>query len=273
MEQINTYGIYLLGKWMDSVFLHARVPLKQSIGAWQSLHALLSILIDGQAKIRLNESNVAARQLRDVIGAALADYTKDPELTLSDQQVLAFNNAWGVFEQILQVDLNRAPIYLVTPKGIYATDHLINGAQFALMREVFDGTPEEAKDDLNQAGRCLAFGIWTGAAFHAMRATEKVLRDWHAAVCGRPAGFVTMGHAITQLRAKDADPKTLAALDQLRDLHRNPVSHPEVFLTMSEAMELFAISTSAISAIVRQIAKQPKIAHPAPVNIEEINNG
>jgi hypothetical protein len=43
--------------------------------------------------------------------------------------------------------------------------------------------------------------------------------------------------------------------DQLRDLHRNPLDHPEVFLEKPEAMELFSICTCAISAAARQIGK------------------
>ena len=49
--------------------------------------------------------------------------------------------------------------------------------------------------------------------------------------------------------------------DQLRDLHRNPINHPEVFLEPSEALELFNISTSALSAMARDIARlQPAVA-------------
>ena len=45
MEQLNTFPIYSLGKWIDSVFLHSRQPLKQNIFAWHYARQVLDFLI------------------------------------------------------------------------------------------------------------------------------------------------------------------------------------------------------------------------------------
>lgn len=270
VEQINTLGIYLLGKWMDSTFLHARRPMKENIGGWQAGRAILAIFIEGDVKPKLNESAPAARRLLNEFDRALTDFAADEGFVLPDDRVQQFNAAWGQFESAVQLDLSRQPIYYVTQKGIYATYDLVNGAQFAFAEQVFNAISEEARIDMNQAGRCLAFGIWSGCGFHALRATEKVLREYYEAVTKRPAGKMTMAPLIDKLREAGGDAKTLAVLDQLRDLHRNPMNHPEVFLDDAEAMELFNICLAAISACARQTLKARSTAGTKSQNGPEL---
>jgi hypothetical protein len=38
-----------------------------------------------------------------------------------------------------------------------------------------------------------------------------------------------------------------------RDLHRNPIDHPEEFLELAEALEVFNAASVAISKMARQI--------------------
>lgn len=253
MEQVNSFALFLLGKWLDSIFLHAKLPLNTNVGAWHQSRAMLDILITGDAKLKLNESAAAARSLKALIEQVLEIHASNPEAVLTELQVGNFNSAWLSFEQALALDLGRAPVYFVTPKGIYATPSLINSAEAALVDEVAGIISDAAKRDLNQAGRCLAFNLSTAAGYHALRATEKVLREYYTFVLHKPAEQVRMKQAIDELIKAKAEPKTLAVIDQLRSLHRNPIDHPEVFLEPAEAMELFSICTSAISAMARQM--------------------
>ena len=271
MEQVNTTAIYLLGKWMDSAFLSARMPLKTNIQAWQNLEALLDILLTGDARLRLNESANAANQLRHVVRQALERYAQDAEAVLTDDEAATFNTAWGAFEQALGLDLGRAPIYFVTPKGIFSTDALINYAQHALTEDVRPLVSDPARADFNQAGRCVAFGLNTAAGFHALRAVEKVLRDYYVEATGirfinnKPLEESSMAAVINGIRhSKKGDDKVLATADQLRDLHRNPIDHPEIFLTPAEAIELFNICASAVSAMARDIDRLKKAKTPTP---------
>ena len=179
MEQVNTYALYLLGKWMDSIFLHARMPLKLNIHAWRWAISMLDLLIDGRVRLKLNESAPAAAVLRGEIEAVLAVHQKDPEATLDDAQVTRFNAAWTTFENALALDLGRAPLFFVAQKGIFATPLLINEADKALADEVSQVVSAPAKRDLNHAGRCLAFGMNTASGYHALRAVEKVLREYY----------------------------------------------------------------------------------------------
>jgi len=255
MEQVNTFALFLLGKWLDNTFLGAKLPIQQNVNAWQTARAILEILINGDAKLKLNESAQAAVVLRNAIDHALNLFQENPDAVLDDQQVTTFNAAWFAFEQALNLDLGRAPTYFVTPKGIFATPALINSAENALVAEVASAISDAAKQDLNQAGRCLAFSLSTASGYHALRATEKVLREYYELVLKKDTGSLRMKQAIDELAKAGGDAKTLAVLDQLRNLHRNPLDHPEVFLDPSEAMELFNICAGAISAMARQIVK------------------
>ena len=58
-----------------------------------------------------------------------------------------------------------------------------------------------------------------------------------------------MAKCIEQLRKKKEDPKLMDILDHIRDLHRNTTMHPEAFLDMKDALRLFDIAKSAISAM------------------------
>lgn len=59
----------------------------------------------------------------------------------------------------------------------------------------------------------------------------------------------TLHCASMKLRAAGEDPKLIDILDHIRDLHRNTLMHPEAFLKMTEALRLFDIAKSEISAM------------------------
>jgi len=85
-----------------------------------------------------------------------------------------------------------------------------------------------------------------------MRAFEKVLRHFYKVSTGKESGTTGIFKLINDLRGhSDVDPKILNILDQIRDLHRNPLAH-EVFLEMDEAVELFDTAKSAITAMARK---------------------
>ena len=78
-----------------------------------------------------------------------------------------------------------------------------------------------------------------------------------------------MGKYIEALEKEGTvDDKVLGVLRQIKNLHRNPIMHPEVSLDMDEALILTGIATSAITAMVSYVAKHQAAAllsaPPAP---------
>lgn len=164
------------------------------------------------------------------------------------------------FETVLAAELQDTDTYFISKKGIYVTSDLIDAADMALDEDVRSVISPEAIVDFKESGKCLAFDLATAAGFHAMRATENVLRQYHALIVNPLAGTkCDWGQCIVELRKAGADTKTLGVVDQIRDLHRNPLMHPEAFLTVQDALRLFDIAKSAISAMADQIAQIPSM--------------
>ncbi|MBI2187166.1 MAG: hypothetical protein HYU37_08605 [Acidobacteria bacterium] len=110
--------------------------------------------------------------------------------------------------------------------------------------------------------RCLAFEVPTAAAFHVMRATEGVLRKYHALTKGLPAGTKSpeWAQCINEIKAAGGNPKVTGILGHIRDLHRNPTMHPQECLSIQEALSLFDVAKSAIVAMAAEIILLEKAA-------------
>ena len=155
------------------------------------------------------------------------------------------------FETVFAAELPTCDTYSVSKKGIYSTADLIERPEMAIYEEVRKSLPDAVIGDFKQAGKCLAFELPTGAGFHTMRSTEAVLRIYWKLVL-QPKSRIKppeMAKCINELRKRGEDEKLLDVLDHIRDLHRNTLMHPEAFLTMKEALRLFDIAKSAITAM------------------------
>ena len=148
-------------------------------------------------------------------------------------------------------ELARAAVYAVHRKGIFDTSDLIDRADEIIPETLRGRLGDDCILDLKQAGPCLAFELPTAAGFHMMRATESSMWAYweHLEKTKRPRNS-NWGNAIQDLEQHSgSDPKVVAALKQLKDLHRNPVVHPEVVLTMDEALSLWAVAPGVIIAV------------------------
>src|SRR4051794_29997186 len=128
MERIDTHPVYLLGKWLDSVFLHARLPLKTNLFGWQSARNTLDFMIaqgPGRGEFGLNESVRDAISLSTKLTGVLKRFEADPETVLSEPEALELQTSISLFEYVLARDLGHLPTYFVTRKGILDTDYLI----------------------------------------------------------------------------------------------------------------------------------------------------
>jgi hypothetical protein len=141
--------------------------------------------------------------------------------------------------------------YFVTQKRGYDTMSLIHQADVLFPDELMSKGPE-AVFDIREAGRSLAFERFTAAVFHIFRSVESVVRRYWAHVSGGKAApkVRTLGVYIAAMEKSGVgDPKVVAALRQLNTLHRNPLAHPDVALTLDETTAILGASQSAISTM------------------------
>jgi hypothetical protein len=257
MEHINTYVLFWLAKGLTTCFLLARTPIKAYITAVREADTILELLLNQPKGVRLNESAQAANHLRSLLRRISDLLAADGEAVLGEEDLQAFNHAVWVFDVALALELNRAPIFYVTPKGVFDTSALIIKAS-AVYEGYEDRLPEKALSDTDQAGRCLAFALPTAAGFHIARATEAViLKQMEVFGCDAPKESQrNWGTYIDALEKKCADRRVTHSLRQIKALHRNPLMHPEETLTLPEAFSLWAICTSAIQSMVADMERK-----------------
>jgi hypothetical protein len=154
----------------------------------------------------------------------------------------------------------------VSSKGIYSTDDLISHADEHIPESLRGLLPAQAKKDVNEGGKCLAYEVPTASAFHMFRAIESVMDAYYKALSG--TSFANDGVSrnwgayIKALQGKEADHKITVFLDHIREEYRNPVAHPTVTVDAEEAFSLFGVAGSVISQMLRAIKERPAV----PVN-------
>lgn len=180
-------------------------------------------------------------------------------------------NALAVFEINLAPEFALMDTYLVAPKGGYNTSDLIeNGG--ALFQPTLAAKVPVAIRDLRQATRCIAFELPTAAGFHLHRANEAVLHSYFDAVRGDidhpKENNRNMGIYIKLLDENVlGDKRVRVALRDLKDLHRNPLIHPDHDLdTVEEAIDLLGAIRATIGSMLPSIPVVPTVPQP-PVGI------
>lgn len=274
VERINQYPLYELGKTLESLMRFAEnetaaqklfVPITHSIRA-------LNDLLAG-VPFPLTISKTAAEELRIAVqGMNTKYFTKLNEdgkraFNYPDDNVIVPTWEWSwiksrfsTFETILAVEVRELSTYFVPPRGIYSTAALIDFADKSFPAEIFGHVPEKAKDDWRAAGRCLAFNLLSATGFHVARAVEATLEVYYQLFTGESGtlnGWYDYIKALSEVMAKEASPspspKTIAELVQMKDDYRNPVMHPRVTLTESDARMLFDNGESLIIAMAGEI--------------------
>jgi hypothetical protein len=148
--------------------------------------------------------------------------------------------------------MQQLDTYLVSKKGIYSTRDLIENTERHLPEWVVNAMPPPAVFDVRECGRALAFDLSTAAAFHILRAIESCILEYLTALKAKPrASQRNWGAYLALITNAGGDPNVVAALSQIKNLHRNPTMHPQTQISSDEALGLLGIAQSAIVALVR----------------------
>lgn len=254
MIRLNVGFFYDLGKKMH--------PLSELQPDDKIIEVLGSLYAARAAVQGLLDSHFLAPAIRSSIGpgtqlvTAIDNVTNNTDL----QQLLGiepFNisNALNTFEGALTAELTVAEAYFVSRKAGYDSSVLTQQGELMFPLAMGEKVPE-AVADAKEASKCLAFELPTACGFHSMRTVESVLRKyWDRVMEGeeRPKQN-NMGDFLREFEKRGTgDKKVRAALKQIKDLHRNPLVHPEVILSVEEAVALFGIAVSAITAMLQVI--------------------
>ena len=163
------------------------------------------------------------------------------------------NQAITSFKTVLEAEFQTAGVYLVTAKRGYDVPTLLEHAEAIFPDELCEKLPQ-VRNDLREAGRCIAFSLGTAAGFHLLRALESVVCAYWYEVMNKaplPANR-NLGQYILQM-AKGDHPerkKVLFALRQVKELHRNSIMHPEESLDVDQAVALLSSVQGAVSMML-----------------------
>ncbi|HML07231.1 MAG TPA: hypothetical protein VK430_03760 [Xanthobacteraceae bacterium] len=188
--------------------------------------------------------------------AATADKTQ----AISYADMFPVSNAMATFEAVFGAELALMPLYVVTPKAGFDTSILIEAGARCFPDDVWTKVPE-AISDLSFGAKCIAFELFTAAGFHLHRANEAVLRRyWDAVTKGEPRPQSrNMGDYLNEMNQKKVgDDKVKAALKDLKDLHRNPLIHPEHSLETAD--EAIALMNGVHTVMVYMLKEIPATA-------------
>jgi hypothetical protein len=253
MRQINTFALFNLGDAIAE--LKRLTPTSEKIQVQGALIIASMALESFGSEIGglLATSAEPINALKNAITSATAALAKGEPLGAIHPALINFN--CKRVEMILSAELQTLDTYIVTQIAGYNMPLLVRNAEVNIPEDVVAAMPDDARKDFREAGRCLAFELPTACGYHTLRATEKVLRLYYEVFTAKKADRIDWKPCLDELKASNADQKTIQVLDQIRELHRNPVAHPDVFLSMKEAQGIFNIAISAITAVIEQVQK------------------
>lgn len=184
---------------------------------------------------------------------------KTPKEKLKTFEFAELSRLQNDFRGAWLAELNTLDSYLVAKKEPYDTFILLTRGETLFPAELWDKAPD-AIADAREAGKCLAFELPTACGFHVFRVVETVLRRYYAVVTSGKAQpkVRSIGIYTNAIRnANVGDEKILSVLDGIAKLHRNPLIHPEVVLTMEEAKATVGMAQSAVMAMLTAIPIPP----------------
>jgi hypothetical protein len=215
-------------------------------------------LMDGLDSLGLTVSATAARyakipEIRDELGEI------EPGGKLTQDQARRLRDAVTDLRKTLDAEATEKKAFVTETKR-WDVDRLLKDPGSMFGEGIFAQLASQAAFDFTEACKCIAFEQSTAAAFHTMRGTEAVLRDFYCSVVRRNRlseerrMWGPMVKAL-QDRSKPPPKALLDNLDAIRRNFRNPTQHPEAIYSLDQAQDLFGMVTPVINQMVRLMQK------------------
>jgi hypothetical protein len=275
VKKLNLYEMYTFGKQLAALSgITQAAKINAHIFQLWFARENLRALIKDESPL-LSTSRRAARKMIETIDRVLpqdlAGIAKIADDSAFEWAANSITNAMSELESVLGNDMPDIAAYVVSQKGIYRTEDLIDHADYQLTADIRATLPPQATSDLREAGKCLAYELATACTFHLWRAIETVMESYYAELAAKTFDQANVtrnsGAHIKALGEAGADSKITAFLDHMRDEYRNPQTHPDAVIEIDEAQRLFAVAISSIDQMMVAIRKHNKAHLPAIANI------
>jgi uncharacterized protein YktA (UPF0223 family) len=266
MQQINVYQFYQLAMAMHPITeLKPGEPLKSYFFPLAVARFWITSLANDEV-IPMTICKPVARRIVAAIDHIFPSKPEEHPKVDLEKEATASDLYYVIegakeFETIFSAELQNMATYFVSKKAIYDTNELIQRADHLFSFPIRTRLSAQVRLDLTECGKCLAFDLATASEFHIARAVEGVLLDYLQEVA--PAELKklndsdrNLGRYIKIVKEKSGEQKIVSAFEQFKDLHRNPLMHPEAVLEVDDALTLLGIAQSAITAMVLDTIKR-----------------
>ncbi|MFA5070449.1 MAG: hypothetical protein WC528_04160 [Patescibacteria group bacterium] len=169
---------------------------------------------------------------------------------LTVDQAVKLRGLMDSIRNTLSAEAEGVLIFVVTSKRL-DVNKLLNEVSNLFAPDVFKNLPDVARFDFNEAGKCIAFYRPTAAAFHLLRGTEAMLREFYCRLIKQKRlKELLWGPVVDNLRLRQKTKKydTLYNnLDNIRLSFRNPTQHPEKVYDIDEAQDLWSLCIDVVN--------------------------
>lgn len=210
-------------------------------------------------RISHQKANELVAVLDSLINKGSFDSPSSWEIEISEFESWEIRHHKDEFRKIFEAEIGAIPLFLVKPKGGFDLSALLFSGHKLFPDEMIPKVPDSERD-AQEAAKALAFELGTACGFHVFRVTETVLKRYWDIVTqnkNRPKPQ-TIGKFAEELASgKFGAEKIWETLRQLAKLHRNPIAHPEVILTVEEAIQTLGIARSVIGQMLLAMPVAP----------------
>lgn len=233
-------------------FNFALTNLKYAISPVISDQSLKSRTIDTPAQTLI--STVDRILKHHTTGNGYLANIKDPASQLG-YEAPALQAAISDLSTALRQGLPTLNIYAASAQGTHDLNLLINSAGESTFGPLSKYISSSVTKDFDDAGRCLAFGLYTAAGYHSARACEGMLREYAKKFLTQEEvdSAKMMGQLIGALdkvsNARKPDAKVLDRAKRVKDYDRNELMHPGRALSQIDARSVFSIAGELIGMI------------------------
>jgi hypothetical protein len=269
VTRINIYDWVAIGIRLATLnAFKENTPLWSLYDDGAKVITLLENLLELKEPEILISAKQPAKQLVDSLHAIFSPPGVDSieELTelygnkLTKQQEESIQYPANHFDLSFRSDLMRLHFYFIPQEGIYSLDVLLQSADKMYSPKILALLPKGTIENLNEFGKCYAYMLPTAASFHILRGTEMLVLDYvrlfHTGTLITLERARDWGSYVRLLRKTKADLRVISKIDEVRELHRNPIIHPRTEVTMVHANLLFSSCYGLIPAILADMEKQ-----------------
>jgi hypothetical protein len=250
MKPLSIYGYIGLGYNLQLLqqMAQEKAPVHGDAGVLQVIKNLLS----GFDEYNLRVTQKASQKLEE-IQTKLKNTNKN--YVLSSNDVLKINESIDQIDPVLRAESQITTAFILTDKRM-DLNKLMNNVPALFSQGTFNKLTDIAQYDFKEAGKCIALERPTAAAFHILRGTESVLRQFYTnSVILNPIKELMWGGMTDSLKHQPTPPpkELLEHLDHIRVAFRNPTQHPQLTYTLDEAQDLFSLCEDVVNRMISLI--------------------